>query len=153
MTKDAATSCGMSDADAEALADATRAQDFMFFGLLPSFSTLSPWSAKHGMPGSDWVAVAGGKSLEARGTADRAAALRTFAQGLHALQDAYSHDLAGAGMWAHVLGLFHLGVDPDNPRLEANRARAAAAEAATRNSIRDFMKGRGDKPQCPQAIQ
>ena len=50
-TRDAATNCGMSDADADALADATRAQDFMFFGLLPSLSTLSPWSAKHGMPG------------------------------------------------------------------------------------------------------
>ncbi|MGH2359968.1 MAG: RHS repeat-associated core domain-containing protein, partial [bacterium] len=148
MTRDAATSCGMSDADAEALADATRAQDFMFFGLLPSFSTLSPWSAKHGMPGSDWVAFAGGKSVAAQGAARDA-----LAQGLHALQDAYAHDLAGAGMWVHVRSLIGLGVDPDNPRVEVNRARADAARAATTNAIRDFMKGRGDKPKCAQANQ
>jgi len=54
-------------------------------------------------------------------------------------------------MWAHVLGLVGLGVDPDNPLAEANQARAAAAEAATTNAIRDFMKGRGDKPTCAQA--
>ena|SRR5437867_3163297 len=50
-TRDAATNCGMSGADADALADATRAQDFMFFGLLPSFSMLSPSGAKHRRPG------------------------------------------------------------------------------------------------------
>jgi RHS repeat-associated protein len=153
MTRDAAKSCGMSDADAAALADATRAQDFMFFGMLPSFSTLSPWSAKHAMPGSDWVAFAGGRLVAARAAANRGAAIDALAQGLHALQDAYAHDLAGAGMWVHVRSLVGLGVDPDDPLAEANRIRAAAATAATTNAIRDFMKGRGDKPKCPQASQ
>ncbi len=139
----------MSDADADALADATRAQDFMLFGLVPSFSTLSPWSAKHGMPGSGWSAFAAAKFQAAPGAGDRDVALNTFAQGLHALQDAYPHDLAEAGMWAHVLSLIHLGVDPDNPLAESNQARATAAEATTRSAIRDFMKGRGDKPTCP----
>jgi hypothetical protein len=74
------------------------------------------------------------------------AALTALAQGLHSLQDAYAHDLAGVGMWAHGIAAVGLGVDPDNPRLDPNRARAASAEAATRNAIRDFMKGRGDKP-------
>jgi len=105
------------------------------------------------VPESDWVAFAGGRFLTARTAANRAAALYALAQGLHALQDAYAHDLAGAGMWAHVRGRVHLGVDPDNPLLEPNRARAAAARAATTNAIRDFMKGRGDKPKCPQANQ
>jgi uncharacterized protein RhaS with RHS repeats len=150
-TRDVATNCGMSDADADALADATRAQDFMFFGLLPSFSMLSPSSAKHGMPGSDWAAFAGRQFLAARRTANRSAAVNTFAQGLHAVQDAYAHDLAGAGMWAHILGLIHLGVDPDDPSAERNKTRADAARAETTNAIRDFMKGRGDKPKCPQA--
>jgi hypothetical protein len=143
----------MSDADADALADATRAQDFMFFGLLTSFSTLSPWSAKHAMPGSDWVAFAGGKLVAAQAAANRGAATDALAQGLHALQDAYAHDLAGAGMWVHVRSLIGLGVDPDDPLAEANRARAASARAATINAIRDFMKGRGDKPKCSQASQ
>ena len=139
MTRDAAKNCGMSDADADVLADATRAQDFMFFGLLPSFSTLSPWSAKHGMPGSDWVAFAGGKFLDARETADRGAAVNTFAQGLHALQDAYAHDLAGAGMLVHALSLIHLGVDPDDPEAEANKQQAQSR----RGEGRDYKRHPG----------
>jgi RHS repeat-associated protein len=150
MTRRAAKDCGMSDADADALADATRAQDFMFWRI-PSFSTLSPWSAKHGMPGSDWVTFSGEKFAAAQAAVDSGAAIDALAAGMHALQDAYAHDLAGAGMLAHARGLVHLGVDPDDPLAGANQARAAAAEAATRNAIRDFMKGRGDKPKCPQS--
>lgn len=105
------------------------------------------------MPGSDWITFAGRKLQEARTAADRAAALDALAQGLHALQDAYAHDLAGAGIWAHLCSLIGICLDPDDPLAGANQARAAAAEAATRNAIRDFMKGRGDKPKCPQASQ
>jgi len=146
MTKRAAEACGMSPDDANALAKATTAPDFMFFGLLPSFSTLSPHSPKHGMPGSEWRDFVSGKFSEAAATANRDAAVNTFAQGLHALQDGYAHDLAEAGMWAHILAFLRLGVDPDNPGASGeNQARADAAEAETRNAIRDFMKGRGDK--------
>jgi len=56
-------------------------------------------------------------------------------------------------MLVHVRGLIGLGVDPDDPLVEANVTRAASARAATTNAIRDFMKGRGDKPKCPQANQ
>jgi hypothetical protein len=151
MTRDAAKNCGMSDADADSLADATEAQDLVSFGLLPSLSTLNPRSVKHGMPGSAWRAFAEEKFGAARAAASRSAALIGLAQGLHALQDGYAHDLADAGMWAHVRGLVGLGIDPDNPRVEENRVRAATAEVATSNAIRDFMKARGDKPKCPQA--
>lgn len=105
------------------------------------------------MPGSDWASFAEGRFRAARGMGSRSLAVETFAQGLHAVQDAYAHDLAGAGMWAHFLGLVHFGVDPDDPSAEANKARADAARAATTNAIRDFMKGRGDKPKCVQANQ
>jgi RHS repeat-associated protein len=151
MTRGAAKNCGMADADADALADATRAQDFTPFGLLPSSSALSPSSAKHGMPGSDWAAFAEQRFRVARGMGSRSLAIETFAQGLHAVQDAYAHDLAGAGMWEHFLGLVHVGVDPDDPLAEPNRTRADAARAATTSAIRDFMKGRGDKPICLQS--
>ena len=129
-----------------------RERNFMFWRI-PSFSTLGPWSAKHGMPGSDWATFSGGKFAAAQAAVDGGAAIDALAAGLHALQDAYAHDLAGFGMLAHARGLVHLGVDPDDPLAGENQARAAAAEGATRNAIRDFMKGRGDKPKCPQASQ
>jgi hypothetical protein len=122
----------------------------MLFGLLPSFSTLSPWSAKHGMPGSDWPRYAGEKFAAATTAADRRAALNALGQGLHAIQDAYAHDLADVGMWEHFLALFGLRVDPDNPT--ENPITAEYARIATISAVRDFMKGRGDKPKCAQPI-
>jgi hypothetical protein len=136
----------MSDADADALANAVKAQDFMLFGLLPSFSTLNPWSAQHGMPGTAWATFSAQSFLAAVGTPG-VAALQVLAPGLHALQDAYAHDSAGAGMLAHLPG----GIDPDDPDTSANEERAGAARDATLNYIRDFMKARGDKPKCPAA--
>ncbi len=33
-------------------------------------------------------------------------------------------------MWAHILGLIHLGVDPDDPSAEPNKTRAALRESS-----------------------
>ena len=140
MTRDSALSCGMSDADATALAEANMDQDFSFWGL-PSGSTLNPWSAKHGMPGTDWVSYSGAQFAIAQQNND----LNALGQGLHALQDAFSHDYADAGMWDHILSWFG-GHDPDDPT--ANVAAADLATAATQSAIRDFMSSRGDKPKC-----
>jgi len=98
------------------------------------------------MPGTDWRSFVAGKFHAAVSTGS----LLALGQGLHALQDAYAHDLAGAGMWAHIAQFFG-GVNPDDPDLLANEGRATAATAATTNYIRDFMKARGDKAKCPAA--
>jgi hypothetical protein len=100
------------------------------------------------MPGSDWGRYADEKFAQAATAADRDAALSALGQGLHAIQDAYAHDLADVGMSEHILSLAGLRIDPDNPR--QNPIAAATATAATTNAIRDFMKGRGDKPKCAQ---
>ncbi len=87
------------------------------------------------MPGTDWRSFVAGKFNDAVAAGNRGAALQALGQGLHALQDAYAHDLAGAGMWAHIFG----EVNPDDPDAEANRARVSAATAATTNAIRDWV--------------
>jgi hypothetical protein len=126
--------------------DAVKAQDFFYIEPVPSFSTLWPWSAAHGMPGTAWATYSAQQFLAAIGLSG-AAALQVLGQGLHALQDAFSHDSAGAGMLAHLPG----GVDPDDPYDIANEERAEGARDATTNYIRDFMRARGYKPKCPAA--
>jgi RHS repeat-associated protein len=143
ITKRAAKDCGVPANEAERLANAVQDVDFSF-GWIPAFSTLSPWSKKHGMPNTAWKDY----SRQMYASAGRWGCGNDLAKGLHARQDGYAHDLAGAGMLAHLLGLLHLGVDPDDCTDWANGDRAEEAYQDTMKAIRDFMKARGAKPKC-----
>ena len=135
----------MSDNDVNALAEAAEAPDFSIKPL-PSLSTFSPWSAKHGMPGSAWASYAGGQFETAVDLGQGPGALSALGKAIHAVQDAFAHDLAGGGMWEHIKRLF--GDSPDDPSAAGNKERSEAAKEATRDLIRDFMRSRGDKPTC-----
>jgi hypothetical protein len=136
-TRGRARACGMPIPEANDLAQITRGVDFSF-GPFPSFSTLNPWSVKHAMPGTAWSEYV----TVQLGLANATGNLQALGRGIHAVQDAYAHDLTNAGMWSHLTG------NPDDPYAEINQARATAAEQATTQAIRDSMKGRGQKPEC-----
>jgi helix-turn-helix protein len=139
-TRARARTCGMSIPEAETLAQIVRGVDFSF-GPFPSFSTLYWHSAKHAMPGTNWSQYVATQLNRANTTGN----LKALGRAIHALQDAYAHDIVGAGMRAHVTG------NPDDPFAEENRIRAIGAETATTDVIRDFMKARGQKPECSLA--
>jgi len=144
-TKDSALACGMSDADADALANVVFNVDFSIWPL-PSPSTLNPRSEKHGMPLSDWQGY-GSWQLN---SAIAGGGLGDLGRAIHALQDGQAHAMARAGMLAHrpkSLG----GLDPDNPNADANMQRASKAQADTINAIRAYMLGRGKRPTCGEA--
>jgi RHS repeat-associated protein len=151
MTHAVATGCGMSEADANALAGANMGVDFSFWGW-PSLSTLNPWSGLHGMPGSGWQSYSAGQFRSAA-TAGSTGNLQALAQGLDSLQDSYAHDVGRSAlgvMLDHLPGIFG-GYSPDDPSHPRNTLRADQATAATQNAIRDFMKARGNKPKCTAA--
>jgi RHS repeat-associated protein len=143
MTRDAALACGMADADADALSGAVYGVDFLLTWPIPSFSTLNPWSAKHAMPGSNWRGYATGQLNAARS----GGGLSALGRGIHALQDAHSHDLVGSGMWDHMNG----GHDPDDPGAQENKIHADAAINDTINAIRGYMQSRGKPTKCAEA--
>lgn len=143
VTRNAALTCGMSDADADALSGAVYDVDFLLTWPIPSFSTLNPWSAKHVMPGTNWRGYATGQLNAAKS----GGGLSALGRGIHALQDAHSHDLVGSGMWDHMNG----GHDPDDPRAPENEIHATAARNDTITAIRGYMYSRGMKPKCAEA--
>jgi RHS repeat-associated protein len=141
MTRDAAKACGMSDPDA--LAQAVYDVDFLITWPIPSFSTLNPWSEKHGMPGSIWPEYASGQL----NSAIAGGGLGALGNAIHARQDAYAHALAGKGMMDHLPFIYP---NPDDPELEQNKARAKGARRDTINTIRAYMLGKRKTPTCAE---
>jgi len=127
----------MSDADADELENATRAPDFSREPF-PSLSTLWPWSAAHGMPGTDWELYGAMQTIDAI----HGGGIESLGRALHARQDAFAHDRANKGMLEHLLGR------PDDPNYEPNRQRAKEAEGATKKAVKDYQMGRGLKSKC-----
>jgi RHS repeat-associated protein len=136
----AAGACGMSEGEADALAEATAAPDFSIWPL-PSLSTLNPWSAKHGMPESAWWSY----FRQQFDLAVSTGSLVVLGRALHAVQDAYAHDIAGVGMMDHFNPF---RARPDNPRTPENEVRSQGAYEASVDAVRDYRRARGDKPTC-----
>lgn len=94
------------------------------------------------MPGTIWPEYSQGQ-LNA---AISGGGLDPLGRAIHARQDAYSHDMAGKGMYDHLPWL----PSPDKPRLEQNKDRAEGARRDTINTIRAYMLGRRKTPTCAE---
>jgi len=131
VTKEAASACGMSDADVKHLAKANVEQDY-------SPTVAWPWSENHGMPNSNWANyVAIQKSI-----AMNEGGVDNLGHALHSLQDSFAHAKAGAGMLEHIWG------NPDDPDYKPNKERAQEAKEATKKAIKEYMYKKGLKPKC-----
>ena len=110
-------------------------------------SALSPSSPAHAMPDSPWrqyVATKLSQAVAQDAAGDQDGAMKSLGQGLHAVQDAWAHDLRrpqGTNM-EHLFGKKSPDLPNDNPE-EWQRAREATSEY-----IKDFMKARGLKAKC-----
>ena len=110
-------------------------------------STLSRSSPAHAMPDSPWrdyVAAKLRQAVAQDAAGDQDGAMKTLGQGLHAVQDAWAHDLRRpqGTMTEHVFGERNPDIPRDNPD-EWQRTREA-----TKKYLKDLMRGRGLKVKC-----
>lgn len=141
-TVEVATACGLPPGDAEAAAGFNMAMD-------RNPSVLSSTSPQHAMPGSPRRTYTDRRLrramvLAAKG--DRARAMRALGEGLHAIQDAWAHDLRTpqGTTTEHVFPKDR--VHPDDPA--QNPLWWKMSRQATAEYIKEYMRARGLKPTC-----
>ena len=149
ITADAAKACGFSDSQIDALAQAVGNVDYQFpnskwFGWIPTAATLSPTSAAHGMPGSNWQ----GYSDDQAKIANNTGCGPPLARSLHAVQDARAHDLQDNGLLDHLIKPLSGKPSPDNCNAAENEIWATKAVQASIDVLQDYMKARGSKAKC-----
>ena len=152
-TRERAEACGLSPEEAGQAAQGNKDMDTRDI-----IEALKPRSPKHAMPGSPWRQYAAAQ-LQKAITLDRLdrgrnspGAMQALGAGLHAIQDAWSHDLRTppGTLTEHIPGE-RPGretdwVNPDSPA--QNPWEWDMARRATEEYIKDFMRGRGQKPTC-----
>ena len=135
--------CGLSAKDAQALARATKMVDYE-----DPIETMKPRSPRHGMPGSKWRGYAASQ-LDAAISGKGAPALKGLGRGVHAVQDAWAHDLRIPQ--GTISEHFYRPDDPmwRNPDDPAqNPWEWEMSRRATMDYISSFMRGRGKEPRC-----
>jgi len=135
MTRLRAIACGFSATEADIIAAANAQQD-------SQSHVYSSGAPEHAMPGSEWMNYVVALMDQAGQEIDFIA----LGHALHAIQDAYSHDLRspqGSLTWhslGYLFGWTGLARNPDDPRQNPEEWKRAVA--ATDSLLREFQRQR-----------
>ena len=146
-----AVACGLSAGEAQDAARANKQADTRH-----PVESVKPKSPQHAMPGSEWRRYAAAQlalAIKLDKAGNTKGAMRALGAGLHAIQDAWAHDLRHpypGTLTEHVRGVRPERqtpwVSPDSP--EDNPWEWSMSARATEEYIKDFLRGRGQKPTC-----
>ncbi len=146
LTREVAKACGLSEDDADVVAEASRGVD-------EDGSVIWPGSRRHAMPGTRWKDVVDRQMGRATGGyrgGDRRGALTQLGIGSHTVQDAWAHDLRYPNQGTIREHIPRTARDPRRhpDRPDQNPDQWELARIATMQYIQQFMRAVGLKPQC-----